>query len=142
MTQQTEAQRLADALLKNDHECVEAAAELRRLEAVNAQLLEACQTFAEWLRREEDGFDHKTHDRETPEGESAWRDWFYENLRICDLAQKQARTAIEQAESVEPVAWLTKELMADYLDMIAEAIEDNKSEMLRHKAYWMRKGDV
>ena len=54
------------------------------------------------------------------------------------------RTAIEQAEKQEPepVAWLTKELMADYLDMIAEAIEDKKSEMLRHKAYWMRKGDV
>ena len=41
MSEQTQAQRLADALLKNDHECVEAAAELRRLEAVNAQLLEA-----------------------------------------------------------------------------------------------------
>ncbi len=51
-------------------------------------------------------------------------------------------TAIKQAEKQEPVAWLTKELMADYLDMIAEAIADNKSETLRHKAYWMRKGDV
>ncbi len=50
--------------------------------------------------------------------------------------------AIEQVEKQEPVAWLTKELMADYLDMIAEAIADNKSETLRHKAYWMRKGDV
>ena len=50
--------------------------------------------------------------------------------------------AIEAAEKQEPVAWLTKELMADYLDMIAEAIADNKSETLRHKAYWMRKGDV
>lgn len=38
----------------------------------------------------------------------------------------------------EPVAWLTKELMADYLDMVAEAIEDNSSEALRHKAHWMR----
>jgi hypothetical protein len=47
-------------------------------------------------------------------------------------------TAIEQAEKQEPVAWLTKELMADYLDMIAEAIEDNRSEALRHKAHWMR----
>jgi hypothetical protein len=57
-------------------------------------------------------------------------------------AQHALRTAIEQAEKQEPVAWLTKELMADYLDMIAEAIADNKSETLRHKAYWMRKGDV
>ena len=46
--------------------------------------------------------------------------------------------AIEQAEKQEPVAWLTKELMADYLDMVAEAIEDNSSEALRHKAHWMR----
>jgi hypothetical protein len=59
-----------------------------------------------------------------------------------DSLHDTLRTAIAEAESVEPVAWLTKELMADYLDMIAEAIEDKKSEMLRHKAYWMRKGDV
>ena len=51
------------------------------------------------------------------------------------------RAAIEQAE--KPVAWLTKELMADYLDMIAEAIENNRSEMLRHKAHLMRdKGEL
>lgn len=49
--------------------------------------------------------------------------------------------AIAEAEKREWVG-LTKELMADYLDMVAEAIEDNKSETLRHKAYWMRKGDV
>ncbi len=59
-----------------------------------------------------------------------------------DAAITSLRAAIEQAEKQEPVAWLTKELMADYLDMIAEAIADNKSETLRHKAYWMRKGDV
>ena len=59
-----------------------------------------------------------------------------------DKAITALRTAIEQAEKQEPVAWLTKELMADYLDMVAEAIADNKSETLRHKAYWMRKGDV
>jgi hypothetical protein len=53
------------------------------------------------------------------------------------------RQAIEQAEKQEPVAWLTKELMADYLDMIAEAIADNKSETLRHKAHWMRvRGEI
>lgn len=61
---------------------------------------------------------------------------------LADKAITALRTAIEQAEKQEPVAWLTKELMADYLDMIAEAIADNKSETLRHKAYWMRKGDV
>jgi hypothetical protein len=51
------------------------------------------------------------------------------------------RAALEQQEQ-EP-RWLTKELMADYLDMIAEAIENNRSEMLRHKAHWMRnRGEV
>jgi len=48
------------------------------------------------------------------------------------------RTAIEAAKKQEPVAWLTKELMADYLDMIAEAIEDNRGEPLRHKAHLLR----
>jgi len=39
--------------------------------------------------------------------------------------------------------WLTKELMADYLDMIAEAIEHDSSETLLHKAYWMRnRGEI
>ena len=43
----------------------------------------------------------------------------------------------------EPVAWLTKELMANYLDTIAEAIEANRSEMLRHKAHKLRdRGEV
>ncbi len=51
------------------------------------------------------------------------------------------RAALEQPEQ-EP-HWLTKELMADYLDMIAEAISENSTEMLRHKAHWMRtRGEV
>lgn len=59
--------------------------------------LEACQTFAEWLRREEEGFTRAGKDRSTPEGEAAWREWYYENLRICDLAQEQAAAAIAKA---------------------------------------------
>jgi hypothetical protein len=52
------------------------------------------------------------------------------------------RTALAQRQEQEP-RWLTKELMADYLDMIAEAIENNRSETLRHKAHWMRRdGEV
>jgi hypothetical protein len=65
--------------------------------AAAPDLLEACQTFAEWLRREDAGFDHKTHNRETPEGEAAWRKWFYGNIAICDLAQEQALAAIAKA---------------------------------------------
>jgi hypothetical protein len=55
-----------------------------------------------------------------------------------ERAAQALRAAIAEAEKQKPVAWLTKELMADYLDMVAEAIEDNSSEALRHKAHWMR----
>lgn len=68
-----------------------------RLIAAAPDLLEACQTFAEWLRREEEGFVKAGRDCSTPEGEAAWREWFYENLSICDLAQNQAHAAIAKA---------------------------------------------
>jgi hypothetical protein len=67
----------------------------------------------------------------------------YENGDLGDLKHyaRALRAALEQQEQ-EP-RWLTKELMADYLDMIAEAIEHDSSETLRHKAHWMRKrGEV
>jgi hypothetical protein len=61
-----------------------------------------------------------------------------------------AAVAALEAALMEPVVvqeqephWLTKLLMADYLDMIAEAIENHSSETLRHKAHWMRtRGEV
>ncbi len=70
-----------------------------RLVASAPELLEACKTFAEWLRREEQGSRGQPWEgkRDTAEGEAAWRVWFYENLAICDLAQKQARAAIAKA---------------------------------------------
>jgi hypothetical protein len=47
------------------------------------------------------------------------------------------------AQQEQEPHWLTKELMADYLDMVAEAIENDSSETLRHKAHWMRRdGEV
>ena len=67
-----------------------------RLIAAAPELLEACQTFGEWLRREEGGFPAETRFN-TPEGETKWREWFDENLRICALAQEQARAAIAKA---------------------------------------------
>ncbi len=100
MSTQPEALRLADQLEGEWTQVVhmmQAAAELRRLHGINQDLLEACQTFAEWLHREEEGFVAAGRDRSTPEGEAAWREWFYENLRICDLAQEQARSAIAKA---------------------------------------------
>lgn len=68
-----------------------------RLIAAAPDLLEACKTFAEWLRREEAGFVKAGNKRDTPEGEAAWRDWYNENIRICDLAQTQAHAAISKA---------------------------------------------
>lgn len=73
-----------------------------RLIAAAPELLESCQTFAEWLRREDEGFVKAGRARDTPEGEAAWREWFYENMRICDLAQKQARSAIAKATGAQP----------------------------------------
>lgn len=68
-----------------------------RLIAAAPDLLEACEIFAEWLCREENGFTTVGNNRDTPEGERAWRDWYDENLRLCALAQKKARSAIAKA---------------------------------------------
>ena len=71
-----------------------------RLIAAAPELLEACQTFAEWLRREDSTgcLEQPWRDkRDTPEGEALWREWFHENLRLCALAQEQARAAIAKA---------------------------------------------
>lgn len=67
-----------------------------RLIAAAPELLEACQTFAEWLRREDEGLPAGI-ERGTPEGERQWRIWWHENLRICNLAQEQVRAAIAKA---------------------------------------------
>lgn len=73
-----------------------------RLIAAAPELLEACRTFEEWLRREEAGLTEEQRKiRGTPEGEAEWRSWFYENMRLCDLAQKQARAAIAKATGGE-----------------------------------------
>jgi hypothetical protein len=73
-----------------------------RAMAAAPELLEACRTFAEWLRREDEGFVKAGNERDTPEGEAAWQEWFYENLRLCGLAQGQARAAIAKATGEQP----------------------------------------
>lgn len=80
------------------HEAVPAKQRMHnaRLIAAAPELLEACQTFAEWLRREDEGLPAGI-ERGTPEGEREWRAWFDENLRICALAQEQARAALAKA---------------------------------------------
>ena len=69
-----------------------------RLIAAAPDLLEACQTFAEWLGREDAGYQGE---RDTPEGECQWREWYDENMRLCSLAQSQARAALDRATGGE-----------------------------------------
>lgn len=69
-----------------------------RLKQQRDELLAACNTFHEWLTREEAGFCKAGRDRSTPEGEAAWREWYDENLRLCSLAHEQVRAAIARAE--------------------------------------------
>lgn len=70
-----------------------------RLIAASPDLLEACKTFVEWLRREDEGMPQEWRDkRDTPEGEAAWREWFDGNVALCSLAQSQARAAIAKVE--------------------------------------------
>lgn len=73
--------------------------DVARLLAAAPELLEACQTFAEWLRREDAGSEGQpwAGKRGTPEGEATWREWWDENLRICNLANEQVRAAIAKA---------------------------------------------
>lgn len=82
-------------------------AELKRKADACEALLEACKTFAEWLRREDEGFIKAGNERDTPEGEAAWRAWYDENLRVCDLAQSQAKSAIAFAESTQATVPVT-----------------------------------
>jgi len=105
MTQQTEAMRLADALDlyatgdKHQKDIEDAAAELRRLEAVNAQLLEALEATTAMLDRSDcltgycccgspiDG--HGFGDGHTPTDEGAYHQ---------TAALGQARAAIAAAK--------------------------------------------
>lgn len=88
-------------LVLNGGECPDEWRANARLIAAAPELLEACQTFAEWLRREEEGLPGGIV-RGTPEGERQWRIWWEENLRICNLAQQQVRAAIAKATGEQP----------------------------------------
>ena len=68
-----------------------------KLIAAAPELLEACKTLAEWFKREHEGFPNAGEVRTSPEGEAAWRKWWEENLRLCDLAKTQANAAIAKA---------------------------------------------
>lgn len=68
--------------------------EIEVLKQQRDELLAACETFVEWLDREDAGFVKAGNKRETPEDEKRWREWYDGNLALCNLAQEQARAAI------------------------------------------------
>jgi hypothetical protein len=74
----------------------ETASTLDGVSATVAELIKACQTFSEWLDREERGGKEQPWfgKRDTPEGETLWREWYDENLRLCGLSQERARAAL------------------------------------------------
>lgn len=67
-----------------------------RLIAAAPDLLEACETFVKWNEREEQGFDQ--FDQDTLEGQRAFREWFDENARLIELAERRALNAIAKAK--------------------------------------------
>jgi predicted DNA-binding transcriptional regulator YafY len=56
-------------------------------------------------------------------------------------AMEALRAAIEQAEEQEPVAWITKELMAEYIEAISTAIYRNQTGELTYIADKLRRGE-
>lgn len=77
-------------------EAAEAALACERVRDAAPDLLRACQTFAEWLRREEAGMPAQIN-RDTPAGEREWRTWYDGNLQLCREAQDCALAAIAKA---------------------------------------------
>ena len=59
--------------------------------------------------------------------------------RMFADAATALREAIEQAG--EPVAWLTKELMAEYIEAISTAIYRNQTDELTYIADKLRRGE-
>ena len=58
-------------------------------------MMEACETFAEWLRREEGSPEYPAGtNRDTPGNEAIWREWYDTNISICQLAQRQVKAAL------------------------------------------------
>lgn len=75
------------------------------------ELLKACETFVEWMDREDEGFHDSEHARDPktgirfPEGSKDYDDafwkWYDDNVDLCDLAKRQALIAIAKAKGEE-----------------------------------------
>jgi len=76
----------------------ERTAEMVELSKRCERLTAAVEAFVAWLDREEAGGEGQPwrEMRGTPEGDASWREWYSENLRLCDLAQTLGRAALEQ----------------------------------------------
>jgi len=63
--------------------------------AAMAAMTEACETFSEWLRREDGSPEYPAGtNRDTPGNEVIWREWYDTNIAICGLAQRQVKAAL------------------------------------------------
>ena len=58
-------------------------------------MMEACETFAEWLRLEDGSPEYLTGiDRDASANRVIWRKWYDANIAICLLAQRQVKAAL------------------------------------------------
>ena len=74
--------------------------------AAMAAMTEACETFAEWLRREDGSPVYPAGtNRDTPGNEAIWREWYDTNIAICQLAQQQVKAALILAKGGAAMTW-------------------------------------
>ena len=76
----------------------ETAAERDRLVKVNEKALTACRNIIAWFESEKTGPDYGSLDRKThPHGEAIWKQWWDNQLALCDQTEHTARAALDEA---------------------------------------------
>ena len=69
-------------------------------------MMEACETFAEWLRREKGSPEYLPGvDRDAIANQSIWREWFDANAAMRQLARDQVEAALIMAKGGASMTW-------------------------------------